>query len=55
MAKLDVKPEECIAVGDGRSDECLFRVSGLALAYKPAQKIGDITISHMSEILIYAE
>lgn len=55
MSILDVKPEECLAVGDGRSDECLFRVSGLALAYKPKQKIGDITISHLSEILIYAE
>ncbi|GAB1401573.1 hypothetical protein MASR1M68_04840 [Elusimicrobiota bacterium] len=55
MEKLEVKPEECIAVGDGRSDECLFRASGLALAYKSNQKMGDISISHLSEILIYAE
>lgn len=55
MEKLDVRPEECVAVGDGRSDECLFRASGLALAYKSKQKMGDISISHLSEILIYAE
>ena len=55
MKKLTVKPEECIAVADGKSDECLFRVAGLSLAYKPETKIGDVEISHMSEVLIYAE
>ena len=55
MKKLNVKPEECIAVGDGKSDECLFRACGLSLAYKPKSPIGDITITNLSEILIYAE
>ncbi|MBI2572628.1 HAD-IB family phosphatase [Candidatus Woesearchaeota archaeon] len=55
MKKLEVKPEECIAVGDGKSDECLFRACGLALAYKPKFPIGDIKITNLAEILIYAE
>lgn len=55
MKKLGVKPEECIAVGDGKSDACLFRAAGLALAYKPKQSIGDVTISHLSEVLLYAD
>ncbi len=55
MNKFSVKPEECIAVGDGKSDECLFRACGLSLAYKPKIKIGDIIITNLTEILIYAE
>jgi len=55
MKKLNVKPEECIAVGDGKSDECLFRVAGLSLAYKPIVPVGDIKINNLAEILIYAE
>lgn len=55
MKKLDVKPEECIAVGDGKSDECLFRACGLSLAYKPELPLGDIEITDLTEILIYAE
>mgnify|MGYP001430102641 CR=1 FL=1 len=55
MHRLDVKPEECIAVGDGKSDECLFRVCGLSLAYKTRLPIGDVKIMDMSEILVYAE
>ena len=55
MQKLDVKTEECIAIGDGKSDECLFRSCGLSLAYKTRLPIGDVKISEMSEILVYAE
>ena len=55
MKKLGVKPEECIAVGDGKSDECLFRVCGLSLAYKSDVSIGDIKILNLAEVLIYAE
>ena len=55
MKRFSVKPEECIAVGDGKSDECLFRACGLSLAYKPKIKIGDIIITNLTEILIYAE
>jgi len=55
MRKLDVKPEECIAVGDGKSDECLFRACGLSLAYKTRLPIGDVKITDLSEVLIYAE
>ena len=55
MKKLNVKPEECIAVGDGKSDECLFRACGLSLAYKPLASIGDIKILNLAEVLIYAE
>jgi phosphoserine phosphatase len=55
MAELHVKAEQCIAVGDGRSDECMFRACGLALAYRPEIPIGDVTITDMTEILIHAE
>ena len=55
MKKLNVKTEECIAVGDGKSDECLFRACGLSLAYKPLASIGDIKILNLAEVLIYAE
>ncbi len=55
MKKLSVKPEECIAIGDGKTDECLFRACGLSLAYRPKAKIGDVEIAHLSEILVYAE
>ena len=55
MNKFSVKPEECIAVGDGNSDECLFRACGLSLAYRPKIKMGDIIITNLTEILIYAE
>ncbi|MBS3116191.1 HAD-IB family phosphatase [Candidatus Woesearchaeota archaeon] len=55
MKKLNVKPEECIAVGDGKSDECLFRACGFSLAYKPLISIGDIKILNLAEVLIYAE
>ncbi|MFH0836762.1 MAG: HAD-IB family phosphatase [Candidatus Aenigmatarchaeota archaeon] len=55
MEKLNVKSEECIAVGDGKSDECLFRACGLSLAYKPITSIGDVRILNLAEVLIYAE
>lgn len=55
MKKLNVKPEECIAVGDGKSDECLFHACGLSLAYKPLSSIGDVKLLNLAEVLIYAE
>ncbi|MFH1224608.1 MAG: HAD-IB family phosphatase [Candidatus Diapherotrites archaeon] len=55
MRRLKVKPEECIAVGDGKSDECMFRACGLSLAYRPEVPTGDIRITNMTEVLIYAE
>ena len=55
MKRLSVKPEECIAVADGKSDECLFRACGLSLALEPVQPVGDIRISNLAEVLIYAE
>ncbi len=55
MKKLKVRAEECIAVGDGESDACLFRASALSLALSPVVPIGDIHISNLAEVLIYAE
>ena len=55
MKRLKVKPEESVAVGDGKSDECLFRACGLSLAYKPLTSIGDVNILNLAEVLIYAE
>jgi HAD superfamily phosphoserine phosphatase-like hydrolase len=55
MGELNIKPEEVIAVGDGKSDKCLFNACGLSLSYKPKIPIGDIIITNLSEVLIYAE
>ncbi|HLD42463.1 MAG TPA: HAD-IB family phosphatase [Candidatus Nanoarchaeia archaeon] len=55
MERLDVKPEECVAVGDGKTDECLFRACGLALAYRSDVPTGDVKILNLAEVLLYAE
>ena len=55
MKKLGVKPEECIAVGDGKSDQCLFKACVLSLAYRPEVPVGDVKITNTSEILLYAD
>ena len=55
MRKLNLKPEQCIAVGDGKTDQCLFNSCGLSLAYRPVKSMGDIKITNMAEVLLYAE
>ncbi len=55
MKHLNVQTEECIAVGDGKSDECLFRRVGLSLSYRSLKPIGDVKINHLAEVLLYAE
>jgi phosphoserine phosphatase SerB len=55
MNQFDIRPEACIAVGDGKSDACLFRACGLSLAYNAKIPIGNIEITNLTEILIYAE
>ncbi len=55
MEQYQVSPEQCIAVANGKSDACLFRACGLALAYNPLQPLGDIQIKHMTQVLIHAE
>jgi len=55
MKRINVNPEECVAVGDGKSDQCLFRACGFSLIYRTKKPIGDVRITNMSEILIYVE
>jgi HAD superfamily phosphoserine phosphatase-like hydrolase len=55
MENLGVKPEECIAVGDGKSDRCMFLASGLSLAYRPLIPVGDVRIQNLAEVLIHAD
>jgi HAD superfamily phosphoserine phosphatase-like hydrolase len=55
MKKMSIRPGECIAVADGKSDECLFRACSLSLAFRPEKTIGDVIITDMTEILIHAE
>jgi HAD superfamily phosphoserine phosphatase-like hydrolase len=55
MKKINVKPEECVAVGDGKSDQCLFKACGFSLIYRTKNNLGDVRITNMSEILIYVE
>jgi len=54
IRRFDLKPEQCIGVGDGKSDECLFRVVGLALGYK-TKRHGDIYVSALAEVLVHAD
>lgn len=37
MEQYQISSEQCIAVADGKSDACLFRACGLAVAYKPIE------------------
>jgi phosphoserine phosphatase len=55
MKSFKVKAEECIAVADGKNDECLFDACGLSLAYNPKIKTGDIRITNLTEVLVIAE
>ena len=54
--KLDITPEEVIAVGDGRIDICMLEKAGLGVAFNASadvQKHADISIDDMSMILKY--
>ncbi|MBI2548680.1 HAD-IB family phosphatase [Candidatus Woesearchaeota archaeon] len=55
MRRMNVQREECVAVGDGQSDECLFNACGFSIAYQPVIPIGDITIMNLAEILVNVE
>jgi HAD superfamily phosphoserine phosphatase-like hydrolase len=55
MKARKVTLEECVAVADGQSDECLFGACGLSLAFKPKKPMGDAIITNFAEVLIYAD
>ncbi len=55
MEKFAVSQEESISVADGKSDKCMFKACGLAILYNSEILLGDVKITHMSEVLIYAE
>ncbi|MFH1546585.1 MAG: HAD-IB family phosphatase, partial [Patescibacteria group bacterium] len=54
LRKLGVKKDETVAVGDGKSDRCLFEASGLSLGYR-TKKLGDEQIENLSEVLVFAD
>ncbi len=54
LRKLGVKKDESAAVGDGKSDRCLFEACGLSLGYQ-TKKWGDKKIGNLSEVLVYAD
>jgi len=49
--KFKCKSDECIAVGDGKSDSCMFKSCGLSLGYQT--DIALKRIESLSEILMY--
>ncbi|MFH1256237.1 MAG: HAD-IB family phosphatase [Candidatus Diapherotrites archaeon] len=51
MKKLKIGRNNCIAVGDGTSDKCLFRACGKAFALNPKVRIGGKKIRDLIEVL----
>jgi len=51
--RFGVKRRECMAIGDGKSDRCLFRACGLSLGYK--NDIADVRIENLSEVLMHID
>ncbi|MBP7113925.1 MAG: HAD-IB family phosphatase [Candidatus Peribacteraceae bacterium] len=51
--RFAIKPEECIAVGDGKSDACMFKASGTALGFHT--DIAPQRIEQLSEVLMYLD
>ena len=51
--KFGWKRDECVAIGDGKSDKCLFEKCGLSIGYK--NDLADIRIETLSEVLIYVD
>jgi glucosyl-3-phosphoglycerate synthase len=51
--KIGVKKAECLAIGDGKSDRCLFESCGTSLGYR-IDKLGDFKIESLNEVLLYA-
>ena len=52
--RMNAKKGECLAIGDGKSDKCLFENCGLSLGYQ-TDEFGDERIENLSEVLIYAD
>jgi len=47
------KHEECMGIGDGKSDQCMFRACGRSLGYK--NDMGNIRIESLPEVLIHVD
>jgi len=45
--------DECLCVGDGKSDRCMFQACGCSLGYQA--NIGDRQIGSLSEVLVHVE
>ena len=51
--KFGWKRDECMAIGDGKSDLCMFAACGLSLGYQT--DIADIRIENLSDVLMYTD
>ncbi|HLD89393.1 MAG TPA: HAD-IB family phosphatase [Candidatus Nanoarchaeia archaeon] len=49
---LSVKLEECVAVGDSKSDSCMFDVAGMSMSIGKNKLNADIKIKNLSEVLV---
>ncbi len=52
--KFGLKLEECIAVGDGQSDKCMFEAAGLSIS-KGRKSDTDLWVKNLTEILVMVE
>jgi phosphoserine phosphatase len=41
MNELDLKPQDCLAIGDGANDLPMLKGAGLGIGYKPKQAVAD--------------
>lgn len=52
--KYNLGLEECVAVGDGKSDRCMFQASGLSIS-KGRKLNADLSIKNLAEILVMVD
>lgn len=51
--KFRIKPSECVAVGDGKSDRCMFGICGTSLGF--GTDLAKQRIGSLSEVLMYVD
>ena len=52
--KYNLGLEECVAVGDGKSDKCMFEASGLSIS-KGKKINADLCIKNLAEVLVMVD
>ena len=53
-SKYGIRLEECIAIGDGQSDKCMFQAAGLSIS-KGKKLNTDLCIKNLAEVLVVVD